>query len=313
MGNRLAKDLVNAFEQHGKPVYAVWGSPVGTEVAYTEILLKSGVPVFRTFANCVRALRAQIDHAEFRARYRSPFADVVTQRSSAAEQVLPLLRQGRALTETESKRVLQAYGIPTTRDVMVQTAQEATAAVRELGGTAVLKVVSAQIAHKSDLGLVRVGVSTKDAGRVHDEILAAAQAGAPGATIDGVAVCEQVSDGVECVVGVAQDPLFGPVVMAGMGGVFLEVLQDVTHRVPPFDAAEARRMVDELRGAALLRGVRGSPPADIDALVDVIMKVQCLALDLDHDLAELDINPLLVRSSGAVALDALLIPREASA
>jgi acyl-CoA synthetase (NDP forming) len=227
--------------------------------------------------------------------------------------VAALLRQGRALTETESKTVLAAYGITVTRDVLVRSADEATAAVRELGGTGVLKVASAQIAHKSDLGLVRVGVTTGDAARVHDEILAAARAGAPDATLDGIAVCEQVSDGVECVVGVAQDPLFGPVVMAGIGGVFLEVLQDVTHRVPPFDADEARRMVDELRGAALLHGVRGSAPADIDALVDVIMKVQQLALDLDADLAELDINPLLVRSSGAVALDALLIPREASA
>jgi acyl-CoA synthetase (NDP forming) len=98
-------------------------------------------------------------------------------------------------------------------------------------------------------------------------------------------------------------------VLLGLGGVFVEVLADVTHRVPPFDAAEVRRMVDELRGVKMLLGVRGRPAADIDALVDVVMKVQRLALDLDGELAELDINPLLLRPDGAVALDALVVTR----
>jgi acyl-CoA synthetase (NDP forming) len=128
-----------------------------------------------------------------------------------------------------------------------------------------------------------------------------------GATIEGVLVCPMEADGVEAVVGVARDPLFGPAVLLGLGGVFVEVLADVSHRVPPFDEAEVLRMVGELRGAKLLHGTRGRPPVDLGALVDTVMKVQRLALDLDGELAELDINPLLLRPDGAVALDALVV------
>ena len=109
------------------------------------------------------------------------------------------------------------------------------------------------------------------------------------------------------VVGVSRDALFGPVVMTGLGGVFVEVLRDVTFRIPPFGADEARRMLHELQGFPLLAGARGAKPADIDALVDVIMKVQRLALDLSDDVVELDVNPLIVKPRGAVALDALVV------
>ncbi len=122
-------------------------------------------------------------------------------------------------------------------------------------------------------------------------------------------VCELAEPGVECVVGVSQDELFGPVVMFGLGGVFVEVFEDVAFRVPPFDRAEARRMVDQTKGAKLLAGARGRPKAKVAALVDVIMKVQTLALDLDDRLEELDINPLVVRPDGVVALDALIVRR----
>jgi acyl-CoA synthetase (NDP forming) len=125
-----------------------------------------------------------------------------------------------------------------------------------------------------------------------------------------VLVCEQVTGGVETVLGVAHDDLFGPVVMFGLGGVLVEVLGDVAFRIPPFGRDEARRMIEELRGYPLLNGARGRPRADVTALVDVIMKVQRLAVDLHADLAELDINPLAVLRRGAVALDALAIPKQ---
>jgi acyl-CoA synthetase (NDP forming) len=122
-----------------------------------------------------------------------------------------------------------------------------------------------------------------------------------------VLIAEQIEGGTECVIGVSHDELFGPVVMFGLGGVFIEVFEDVTFRVPPFDKAEARRMVDEVRGAALLKGARGRPKGDIKALVDTIMKVQRLAVDNADTLAELDINPLVVLPKGVVALDALAV------
>ncbi|MFM7508586.1 MAG: acetate--CoA ligase family protein, partial [Actinomycetota bacterium] len=125
--------------------------------------------------------------------------------------------------------------------------------------------------------------------------------------IDGVLVCEQAEPGVECVVGVSRDELFGPVVMFGLGGVFVEVFADVAFRVPPFDKAEALRMIEQTTGSALLRGARGRPKAKVSAVVDVLLKVQRLALDHADRIVELDINPLVVRPDGVVALDALIV------
>jgi acyl-CoA synthetase (NDP forming) len=143
---------------------------------------------------------------------------------------------------------------------------------------------------------------------VYDDLLTRARrAGGREAPIDGVLVCETVTGGVETVVGVSHDELFGPVVMAGLGGVFVEVLRDVTFRVPPFGRDETERMLRELRAYPLLEGARGGTPADVGAVVDVIMKVQRLAMDLAGDVRELDINPLIVRPRGAVALDALVV------
>jgi acyl-CoA synthetase (NDP forming) len=132
-----------------------------------------------------------------------------------------------------------------------------------------------------------------------------------GVSLDGVLVCQMVERGVEMVVGATPDELFGPTVTVGLGGVLVEVLGDAAVRVPPFGEEQARDMLDELRGRALLDGVRGRPPADLDALVEVVLRVQRMALELEDDLAELDINPLMVlpRGQGAVALDALVVCR----
>jgi acyl-CoA synthetase (NDP forming) len=179
-----------------------------------------------------------------------------------------------------------------------------------IGYPVVMKVSSPDLLHKSDAGLVRVGVgSAKEVRAAHDELLEKARRADRRATIEGVLVSEMVKGGVETVVGVAQDDLFGPVVMFGLGGVFVEVLKDVTFRVPPFDRNEARRMVEEVKGFPLLDGARGKPKADVKALVDVILKVQRLAVDLSDVVAELDINPLVVRPKGVVALDALVVCR----
>ena len=210
---------------------------------------------------------------------------------------------GRTLTEPAAKRLLARYGIPVTRDVLARTPDEAVAAAAAIGPPVVLKATSAAIAHKSDLGLVRTGIHTPEQVRATFAQLEAGVAAVPGAEFDGVLVCEQAVGGVEMVAGIATDELFGPVVMAGIGGVAVEVYRDVTFRVPPFSRAEARRMIGELRAAVLLGGHRGAPPADVGALVDVIMNVQRIASD--GVVTELDINPLLVGPDGAVALDAL--------
>ncbi len=308
----FTRDLVDVAKTTDKPIFVVWGAPPGTDDTFYFRLLDGGLPVFRTFANCVKAVRAYVDYWEFAARYRSPFADAQTEPSASvakARRVLAHTTPSDALSEHASKQLLKAYGVRSTRDVLCGSAAQAVEAAKRIGFPVVMKVSSPDLTHKSDLGLVLVGVeSARDVRAVYDELMRKARrAGGKAARIDGVLVCETVSGGVETVVGVSHDPLFGPVVMVGLGGVLVEVLRDVSFRVPPFGADEAGRMVRELQGYPLLEGARGRKPADVDALVDVIMNVQRLAMDLAGDVRELDINPLIVRPRGAVALDALVV------
>jgi acyl-CoA synthetase (NDP forming) len=309
----FTRDIVAAAQASEKPVFVVWGAPAGTDDTYYRRLLDGGLPVFRTFANCVTSVRAYADYWRFARHFRSPFDDAPTAPLPAARAARALLAQaapGTALSEWDSKRLLQAYGIKTSRDRLCTSKAAALDAAASLGFPVVMKVSSPDLLHKSDAGLVEVGVATAKGVRdTYDELLRRARRTNPRAHLEGVLVCEMVRGGVETLVGITHDDLFGPVVTVGLGGVFVEVLGDVSFRVPPFDADEARRMVHELKAHKLLGGVRGAAPADEDALVDVIMKVQRLSLDLAGDLGELDVNPLVVRSRGAVALDALAVRR----
>ena len=298
MSRPLAEDLVAVAETTDKPIVVIWGSPLTDDPTYSEVLVPSGLPVFRTFGNGVGAVRSYLDHHEFVGRYRSPFARPVRRRSSA---FTPL---AGALSEHDAKQALAAYGIPVTADVLCGSAAEATKAATKLGFPVVMKACSPDLLHKSDLGLVAVGVgSAAEVRRTYAELMDRSPGDA------SVLVCPLAAPGVETVVGVSQDPLFGPVVMFGLGGVLVEVLGDVTFRVPPFDRAEAGRMIREVKGFPLLTGARGRPKADLKALVDVIMKVQRFAVDHAEDVAELDLNPLVVHPVGATALDALVVTR----
>jgi acyl-CoA synthetase (NDP forming) len=303
----MTRDLVEVARTTTKPIFAVWGAPPGTDDTFYRRMLDGGLPVFRTFGNCVGALRAYADYWSFARTFASALDAVPTEPSTAAAAAIELLvsaPRGDSLTEHASKQVLAAYGIPVTDDTLVTTADDAATAGVAIGFPVVLKASGAALAHKSDRGLVRLGIDSPEAARsTATELL-----GTDG--VDGVLVCQQVDEGVELVVGVSDDELFGPVVMVGLGGVFVEVLGDVTFRVPPFTPADAHQMLRELQGFPLLEGVRGGAAADVDAIVDVIMKVQRLAMDLDASevgLAELDVNPLKVGPRGAVALDALVV------
>lgn len=287
MSRPLAEDLVAVADTTDKPIVVIWGSPLTDDPAYTDVLVPSRLPVFRTFSNCVGAVRTYLDHHAFVARYRSPFP------GRRPRKVTPLT--GR-LSEHDAKQALAAYGIPVTADVLCHSAAEA---VKAATYPAVLKACSPDLLHKSDLGLVRLGLgSAAEVRRAYAELVDASPV-----ELDGVLVCPTAAPGVETVVGVSQDELFGPVVMFGLGGVLVEVLGDVTFRVPPFDRAEAGRMIREVKGFPLLAR------ADRKALVDVIMKVQRFAVDHADDVAELDLNPLVVHPVGATALDALIVTR----
>ncbi|MDT0471001.1 acetate--CoA ligase family protein [Streptomyces sp. DSM 41014] len=311
LSDRLVRDLVDAAERTDKLVCVVWGSPVGTEPAYREVLLGSSrVATFRTVGNCITAVRAYLAHHRFTAGYRSPFDEAPRTPSPSFRKARALMRPGQQLSEHAAKQLLRAYGIRVPREQLVTSAAAAVRAAGLVGYPVVMKASGARIAHKTELGLVRIGLTS--ASQVRDayrELTDTARF--EGVALDGVLVCQMVERGVEMVVGVTHDELFGPTVTVGLGGVLVEVLRDVAVRVPPFGEDEARNLLGDLRGRALLDGVRGRPPADVEALVEVILRVQRMALELGSDLAELDINPLVVleRGQGAVALDALAVCR----
>lgn len=311
MSDKLAQDLVDAAEATDKLVCVVWGSPVGTEDAYrTTLLGSSRVATFRTFGNCIGAVKAYLDHHRFTTGYRSPFDEAPRTPSPSFRKAQALVRPGHRLSEHAAKQLLRAYGIRVPREQLVTSAAAAVRAAGLVGYPVVMKASGPQLAHKTELGLVKVGLTS--ASQIRDTYRELTDiARYEGVDLDGVLVCQMVPRGVEMVVGVTRDPLFGPTVTVGLGGVLVEVLNDAAVRVPPFGEREARDMLGELRGRALLDGVRGAPPADVDALVEVVLRVQRMALELDGDLAELDINPLMVlpRGQGAVALDALAVCR----
>ncbi|WP_060884292.1 acetate--CoA ligase family protein [Streptomyces caniscabiei] len=311
MSDKLAQDLVAAAERTDKLVCVVWGSPVGTEAAYRETLLGSSrVATFRTFANCITAVRAHLDHSRFTAAYRSPFDEAPRSPSPSFRKAQALMRPGQQLSEHAAKQLLRAYGIRVPREQLVTSAAAAVRAASLVGYPVVMKASGASIAHKTELGLVKIGLTSasqiRDAYRELTDI-----ARYEDVSLDGVLVCQMVERGVEMVVGMTHDDLFGPTVTVGLGGVLVEVLRDSAVRVPPFGEDQAHAMLAELRGRALLDGVRGAPPADVDALVEVVLRVQRMALELGDQIAELDINPLMVlpRGQGAVALDALAVCR----
>lgn len=311
LSDKLVADLVAAAEQTDKLVCVVWGSPVGTEAAYREVLLGSlRVATFRTVGNCLKAVRAWLDHHAFVSGYRSPFDEAPRTPSPSFRKAEALMRPGQQLSEHGAKQLLRAYGIRVPREQLVTSAAAAVRAAAQVGYPVVMKASGARLAHKTELGLVKIGLTSasqvRDAYRELTDI-----ARYEGVSLDGILVCQMVEQGVEMVLGTTHDDLFGPTVTVGLGGVLVEVLHDSAVRVPPFGEDQARAMLTELRGRALLDGVRGRPPADRDALVEVILRVQRMALELGEHIAELDINPLMVlpRGQGAVALDALVVCR----
>ena len=213
--------------------------------------------------------------------------------------------------EREAKRILASAGIPVVEDRLARTPEEARAAAAAIGGPVVLKISSPDILHKTEVGGVAVNIATPDDAAAEFAAMTARVAAArPGAAIDGVLVSPMVTDGVECIMGVTVDPAFGPVVLFGLGGIFVEVLKDVTMRVAPFGIDEADAMIREVKGFPMLDGARGKPKADIAALAEALSRLSVFAAANGARIDSLDINPILVRPAGrgVVAVDALFVP-----
>ena len=206
-----------------------------------------------------------------------------------------------------SRQLLEEAGVPIVPGELVDSADEAAAAATRLGFPVVLKIQSEQITHKSDIGGVALRLNNEADVRTAFEKVYAAGKAVQGAVIDGVLVAPMRSGGLELLVGITKDPTFGPVMAVGMGGVWVEIMQDTSLRVLPVDAAEVKKAFNELKAAPLLKGARGSLPVDLDALAEAVTKLGDVAVSLGDSLGALEVDPLWVNGSQIEALDVLVI------
>ncbi len=303
---------VEIMQQCGKQTAMLWvGGCTDDKDFKARDLISAGVVVYRDATPCARAIRAAVDFGDYvRARRSGVLTPVRPAGIDPAAAAQRLQGLGEKITEREAKQVLAGYGLPVTQEALAQNADEALSLAAKIGGKVALKIDSPDIAHKTEAGGVRLGVEGVAAiTESYAAIVKSAKQYAPQAKINGVLVQEMARPGVEMMLGVIRDPVFGPMVAVGLGGIFVEVLKDVAYRVAPVTPTQANEMLDELRGVKLLAGVRGMSARDREAVVDAIVRLSWFAHDFRDSVAEMDINPLMVYESGAGArvLDALIV------
>ena len=298
---RDVADIASAVEdvsaQSSKPVLAGW---LGGDDA--------GVPVYPEPARAARVLAALARYGAF----DTPGKPAPRPDMAAAKKLFAGLPARGALSESESRALLQAAGIPLANGRLAADVDQAAAIAGEIGYPVALKVDSADIPHKSEAGAIALALGSEAAVRqAYGDIIANVAARAPAAAVAGVGVYEMVGEAIELIVGMRRDPVFGAVLLLGMGGIFAEFLDDKVLRVAPLAAGESAAMARELKGFALLNGARGRPAGDLAALADIIERLAALALAIP-EIEEIDINPLmlLARGAGARAADALVVLRQ---
>jgi acyl-CoA synthetase (NDP forming) len=304
-----AHGFVEVANRSDKPVLLQWGSGSEGNPDAIATVAAAGIPSFLSPRRSVNALAAMHRFRRKAAALRA--ASGVPSKRLISPQRLEIHGRG-ALGEHASKQILARYGIPTAAERLIRETDIDTLTAEGLTFPLAVKIESPDIAHKTEAGAIRLNVrdlaGLRNAAR---EVIAAARAYRRDARIDGV-IAQQMASGTEVIVGAVDDPYFGPTVMFGLGGVLTEVLHDVTHRFAPFDLATAHAMLGEIKAAALLRGYRGSPALDVDALADALVRVSLLIADHADRIKEIDINPLFVRAAdqGVLAADALIVLHE---
>jgi len=225
-----------------------------------------------------------------------------------SEIITQALKEGRKiLLEHEAKALCLEYGIPVTKFKVASSAEEAVKFAEEIGYPVVLKIVSPDVIHKFDVGGVILNLkSSEEVRNAYNQIIENVKRNKPDAKILGVNVQEMAPPSTEIIVGAIKDPQFGPTIMFGLGGIFVEVLKDVTFRIAPITEGDAREMISEIKAYPILKGFRGAPPADIEAIVKILVNVSKLVME-HQEIKELDLNPIMVYRSGAKTVDARII------
>ena len=303
--------VIRLRDSHEKNVAFFWTASRADKGPLAK-LKAANIPIFYTPAKLAGGLKNLLDYHAWRdERTANGWAHATPPDARQQEAIMTLRSVQRStLSEGESKRILAAWGVVSSREVLASNANAAADAAQNLGFPVVLKIDSPDILHKTEAGVVRLGLRTSDdVLNAYQEITERAVRYAPQAKINGVLVQEMVTGGTEVIVGVTYDPQLGPMLLFGSGGIMVEVYNDVAHRRCPITRPEAFAMIAEVKGAKLLRGFRGKAAADVDALADTLVRVSQLAVHLEGSLAELDINPLMVMPTGqgVKAVDALIV------
>jgi acetate---CoA ligase (ADP-forming) len=308
-GEAVARSMIEAKSATTKPIIAcLFGlTDLSREV---RLLEDAGIPTYTFPEEAVQGLGSLAKYHAWKVRPRTEVRSFPVDREAVRQTLERAARDGTTvLPEYASRSLLAAYGIAFPKVLRATTVDEAARAADEIGYPVVMKVASPDISHKTDVGGVAVGLQDAPAVRVAwQRMQESLRKAAPNARIEGFEVEAQISGGKEVLVGVQRDPGFGPIVVFGMGGIYVEVLRDVTFRLAPLRQLSAQHMVESVKAFPLLRGVRGEAPSDIPALEEAIERVSQLAVDLPQ-VAELDLNPMIVRPAGkgVVAVDARVV------
>jgi acetyl coenzyme A synthetase (ADP forming)-like protein len=296
-----------------KPVFAVYMATGDIEKSL-KILEDAQIPHYRFPEDAARSLSAMARYVKWRTRPRTEIKHFEDVQPEIVRSILAKAKseKRRFLPEPEAHAVLQAYGLPMLRSQMVRVVTEATAAAREIGFPVVLKIVSPEIIHKVDVGGVRLNLESEDEVKhAYEDLIQQVQSAKGGVEIWGVLVQEMVHGGKETILGMKRDPQFGPLLMFGLGGIYVEVLRDVTFRIAPIRQLGAHNMIDNIKGIKLLMGYRGEPPSDLEAIATSLSRLSQLVIDFP-EIEEMDINPLIVlpAGSGARVVDARILIAE---
>lgn len=310
----IAEGIKKAIEECGIKDKPVCVSFVGGEKSEKAMqwLVEQGIPTYGGPDVAVGAISALREYALMREIVTEPEEKLSNIDKSAALAIIKAAREdGRdALTEIEAKQVFASYGLPTTTTLLAKDEEEAVSMAKDIGFPIVMKIVSPEILHKSDAGGVKVNIKDEASCReAYNTILKNALAYNPTANIHGIAIQEMAPWGTEVILGSVNDLTFGPTVMFGLGGIFVEVLKDVTFRVAPVTKKSSLRMISEIRGAPILAGVRGELPRDREVLAETISRYATMVVDLADEISESDANPVLVyeEGKGVKVVDARII------
>jgi len=306
-----AKVIVELSRRYpSKPILAIFMGGGKVEKA-TRILIENNIPVYDMPERAVTAVLGLSNYREFREVLTKALEYVEVfdvDKEKALEIIEEVRRQGRrVLLEHEAKEIVRSYGIPVVPTKLAVSEDRAVEIARKLGYPVVVKISSPDIIHKSDIGGVITNLKSDDeVAEAFRTVISNARRYVPTASIYGATVQKMVPKGREVIIGATKDPVFGHLIMFGLGGIYIELFKDVSFRLAPLSIYEAKEMITETKAYTLLRGFRGEPPADINSIVNILLRVSKLVTDIPQ-IVEIDINPLFVYEIGAIAVDARII------